>query len=244
MGTHHCLFPAKRLAERYLLTGRKDAKRAVELAWAQTSDPQAPPPVVPYARNAVCGAAASLASIKDIGPGRPIDNSNTTCSVAIVRLENGDMIDRCSDVQEITRAVHIYARALDQFRFDDAVSVYTEDAYWDATAMGLKRCEGRDEMRALFESYFDVIIEGFHIVTNHLIDFDGPDTAHGTNYLLSEGTTKSGAAVRGNALNEDAYRRTADGWQICGRRISPLRNQGCFAISWGVSTTLPGGKPL
>jgi SnoaL-like domain len=132
------------------------------------------------------------------------------------------MTDRSDDIQQIIQATHLYARGLDLFRPAEALSAYTDDAYWDATAVGLKRFEGSQEILAFFTSDSESMAEQFHIITNHVIDFDGPDEAHGTNYVFSEGATKSGASIRAIALNEDTYRRTGPTWKISGRKISPL----------------------
>lgn len=61
-----------------------------------------------------------------------------------------------------------------------------------------------------------------HLFSNFVIDFDGPDEAHGTNYLLQDGHNKEGATVRCFCLNEDTYRRVSGEWRISCRRISPL----------------------
>jgi len=132
------------------------------------------------------------------------------------------MSDRAPDIQQIIHATHLYARGLDLFRPQEALSAYTDDAYWDATAVGLKRFEGSAEILGFFEADSASMAEQFHIITNHVIEFDGPDDAHGTNYVFAEGKTKSGASIRAIALNEDVYRRTGDTWKIAGRAISPL----------------------
>jgi hypothetical protein len=64
--------------------------------------------------------------------------------------------------------------------------------------------------------------EQYHAISNRVIEFDGPDTAHGTNCVLAEGRTKNGAAIKAAAPNEDTYRRVGDRWLISGRQISPL----------------------
>ncbi|MCE0764655.1 nuclear transport factor 2 family protein [Pseudonocardia kujensis] len=129
---------------------------------------------------------------------------------------------RADDVRQIIDATLLYARGLDLFDPDEALSAYTDDAYWDATAVGLKRFEGRDEIHGFFEADAEAMAEQFHIMTNHIVEFDGPDTAHGTNYVFSEGKTKSGASIKAIALNRDEYRRVGDTWKISGRAISPL----------------------
>lgn len=132
------------------------------------------------------------------------------------------MSDRATDIQQIMNATFVYARGLDLFRPEEAMSAYTDDAYWDATAVGLKRFEGREEVLGFFTADAETMAEQYHLITNHVIEFDGPDAAHGTNYVLAEGSTKSGASIKAAALNEDVYRRVGDRWLISGRTISPL----------------------
>src|SRR5688572_12766203 len=101
-----------------------------------------------------------------------------------------------TDLEEIVAASHTYALGLDLFDPQLALSAYTDDAYWDATAVGLKRFEGADEILGFFQGDAEAIAEQFHIITNHIVSFDDEDTAHGTNYVFSEGVTKSGAAFK------------------------------------------------
>jgi hypothetical protein len=127
-----------------------------------------------------------------------------------------------TDFEQIVAATQTYALGLDLFEPQLALSAYTDDAYWDATAVGLKRFEGADEILGFFSADAEAIAEQFHIITNHIVEFDDADTAHGTNYVFSEGVTKSGAAFKAIALNRDTYRRVGDTWKISGRAISPL----------------------
>lgn len=130
---------------------------------------------------------------------------------------------RTDAILEIQRATHLYARGLDRFDPQEALSAFTDDAVWDASPVGLERLEGRDAILDFFERDAAAIADQFHIITNHVVDLaeDG-ETASGTNYVFSEGHTRSGAAFKAIALNEDTYRRTADGWRIASRRISAL----------------------
>ena len=61
-----------------------------------------------------------------------------------------------------------------------------------------------------------------HMFSNHIIEFDGPDEAHGTNYLEQDGYTHEGARIQCLGLNRDNYVRTDDGWRIQRRAITPL----------------------
>jgi hypothetical protein len=130
---------------------------------------------------------------------------------------------RTADLLGIQRATHVYARGLDRFDPAEASSAFTDDAVWDATAVGLERFAGRAAILGFFERDAAAIADQFHVITNHVIDLDDDGlTARGTNYVFSEGHTKSGAAFKAIALNEDVYRRTPDGWRIAERRISAL----------------------
>lgn len=134
---------------------------------------------------------------------------------------------RVADLLDIQRATHVYARGLDCFDPQEAVSAFTDDAVWDATAVGLERFEGRAAILGFFERDAAAIADQFHVITNHVVDLpddanDDGATASGTNYVFSEGHTKSGASFKAIALNEDTYRRTLQGWRIATRRISAL----------------------
>lgn len=130
---------------------------------------------------------------------------------------------RTDDLLEIQRITHVYARGLDRFDPQEALSAFADDAVWDATPVGMERFEGREAILGFFERDAAAIADQFHVITNHVVDLaeDG-ETASGTNYVFSEGHTKSGAAFKAIALNEDTYRRAAAGWRISSRRISPL----------------------
>jgi ketosteroid isomerase-like protein len=132
------------------------------------------------------------------------------------------MSDRTSDVQHIVAATHRYALGLDTFTPSRVADAFTDDAVWDATAVGLKRVEGRDALLELFQRDADTVAEQYHLTTNHVVEFDDHDGAHGTNYVLAEAVTREGGSIRAAVLNHDVYRRTADGWRIASRTIVPL----------------------
>ncbi|MDR7303964.1 nuclear transport factor 2 family protein [Haloactinomyces albus] len=130
--------------------------------------------------------------------------------------------DSATAVQEIINVTHRYALGLDRSDPDEAINAFTDDAYWDATAVGLERFEGREQILEFFRRDAAAMAEQYHAITNHIVEFDGQDTAHGTNYVLAEGRTKSGGSIKAAAINEDTYRDTPDGWRISGRTITPL----------------------
>lgn len=130
--------------------------------------------------------------------------------------------DRATDINDIIKATHRYARGLDTSRPEEAIAAFTDDAYWDATGIGLDRFEGRGQILDFFRRDASATTEQYHAITNHLIEFDGPDTAHGTNYVIAEARTTSGGYIKAVAVNEDEYRRTSGGWKISARTITPL----------------------
>ncbi|MXP24234.1 nuclear transport factor 2 family protein [Gordonia sp. HNM0687] len=129
---------------------------------------------------------------------------------------------RADDINDIIRATHTYARGLDLHDPKEAASAFTSDCVWDATAVGLKRFEGEAEVLAFFEADAAGVNGQCHIITNHIIDFDDDDHAHGTNYVYAEGEMKNGGSIKAIALNKDRYARTQDGWKIAERVIEPL----------------------
>jgi ketosteroid isomerase-like protein len=137
-------------------------------------------------------------------------------------MTSKEISERTAAELEIIQATHRYARGLDRFDPQEALSAFTEDAVWDATAVGLDRFEGHEQIRGFFERDAEAIAGQFHIITNHVIEFDAADRAHGTNYVFSEGQTNSGAKFKAVALNEDGYVATPDGWRIASRVISAL----------------------
>lgn len=137
-------------------------------------------------------------------------------------MTSTEISERTAAELEIIQVTHRYARGLDRFDPAGALSAFTEDAVWDATAVGLERFEGHEQIRAFFERDAEAIASQFHIITNHVIEFDAADRAHGTNYVFSEGQTSSGAKFKAVALNEDGYVATPDGWRIASRVISAL----------------------
>ncbi|ROZ99073.1 nuclear transport factor 2 family protein [Gordonia sp. OPL2] len=131
-------------------------------------------------------------------------------------------VDRTADVEDIRMLSARYARGLDTFDMDALMEPYAPDAVFDAGPMGLESYAGTDAIREFFAHNQEVMADQMHLFSNFIIEFDGDDAAHGSNYLLQDGHNKDGATVKCFCMNTDTYRRTADGWRIATRRISPL----------------------
>ena len=67
------------------------------------------------------------------------------------------------------------------------------------------------------------IVQGTHLYARGLDRFDPKEALSAyTDYVLAEGRTTGGASIKAAAFNVDIYRRTADGWKIASRVITPL----------------------
>jgi prepilin-type processing-associated H-X9-DG protein len=127
-----------------------------------------------------------------------------------------------AELEAIRALTHRYGLALDTFDLDGTVAAFAEDAVFDCTAFGLERLEGHAALRAFFDHNQAAMANQMHLFANHIIELDGPEDAHGTNYLFQDGHTKSGERIQCLGLNRDRYVRTSDGWVISERTITPL----------------------
>ncbi len=125
-------------------------------------------------------------------------------------------------IEEIKALSARYALGLDRFDMDSLLEPFAEDAVFDAAAFELGAFRGHAEMRGFFEHNFGVMKEQMHLFSNFIVELDGPDEAHGTNYLYEDGFTNEGARITCLCLNRDRYRRGEDGWRIATRTIEPL----------------------
>jgi ketosteroid isomerase-like protein len=129
---------------------------------------------------------------------------------------------RVGDLEEIRALTHRYGLALDTFDLDGIVEAFAADATFDCSAFGLEVYEGEESIRAFFAHNQQVMANQIHMYSNHIVEFDGPDEAHGTVYLEQDGYTHEGARIQCLGLNRDRYVRTDDGWRIAHRVITPL----------------------
>ena len=133
-----------------------------------------------------------------------------------------DAVAQLADREAIRELTHRYGRALDMFDLEGIVEIWVSDGVFDVTAFGLDLLEGHEALRTFFRHNQEVMANQIHLFSNHIIELDGPDEAHGTNYLFQDGYTQEGARIHCLGLNEDRYARTVDGWRITARTIRPL----------------------
>lgn len=142
--------------------------------------------------------------------------------VASAALGGARTTEQLVELEAIKTLTHRYALALDAFDVEATLGAFMPDAVFDCSAFGLPRLEGHDDLREFFDHNRQAMVNQMHLFANHIIEFDAPDRARGTNYLLQDGYTKQGDRIQCLGLNRDRYVRTAAGWLIAERTITPL----------------------
>ena len=117
------------------------------------------------------------------------------------------------DIEDIKRLKHRYCGYCDaDFDVDSLVELFTEDAVWDGGDLG--RGEGREGIRAFFNSAAQRLAFSIHMVMNPVIEVDG-DKATGTWYLLEPCTYRDdNQAVWGSARYDEQYVRVNGEWKF------------------------------
>ncbi len=116
---------------------------------------------------------------------------------------------------------HRYARAVDLYNADELLEVFTHDAVLDHSAFGLARSVGHAEIGAYFAKSRASGRQSMHLLTNHIVEIEGADTASGTHYVQAfrPGPDGGQPLVAALAINNDEYTRTESGWRI-GHRVT------------------------
>lgn len=126
------------------------------------------------------------------------------------------------DTEQIRRLTHEYSWAIDNFRLEELLGLFVEDAVFDLRGFGAPdESVGREAVRATFAALIDSLSGCVHLTMNHLIDVDG-DTATGTIYCHAFVVNADGSRADNLALYEDTYIRTRDGWKFSSRSAKPL----------------------
>jgi hypothetical protein len=127
-----------------------------------------------------------------------------------------------ADAEAIKTLSAIYARGLDRFNTDEVMKPFAVDAIFDASPCGLDSCMGAAAIRNFFAHNQEVMRDQIHLFGNFVIDLDGLESAHGTNYLWQDGHLKDGSRVHSVIFNQDVYVKRKGSWYIAKRVVSPL----------------------
>ena len=131
-------------------------------------------------------------------------------------------VENLADTEAIRRLSAIYARGLDRFNIDEILRPFTADGIFDASPCGLDAYKGTAAIKEFFAHNQEVMGDQIHLFSNFIIDLDGPDTAHGSNYLWQDGHLKDGTRVHSVIFNEDSYVKRDGYWYIAKRVVNPL----------------------
>ena len=107
-----------------------------------------------------------------------------------------------------------YAHAVDSMNDIDAVcDVFTEDAVFDLSGIGLAALEGHSGIRGFFTNVFSAMANHAHYLTNFAVTAYAGDTASMRAYVIGMGVGKDGRAVTVNGRYFFDVRRTDAGWK-------------------------------
>src|ERR1700759_2981083 len=89
-------------------------------------------------------------------------------------------LDRLESLAEIRQLPYRYALAVDSRDMDALVALFVPDV-----RVGRDR-HGRQALKERFTELLSRLKTSIHLVANHIIDFDGPDEAHGIVYCRDQ----------------------------------------------------------
>jgi SnoaL-like domain len=124
---------------------------------------------------------------------------------------------RIDDIEEIRQLSYKYFWGWDADEVEVMINVFTEDGVNDQTRNGSFIVKGHDELRKHFNEWRPAMAHVFHMVGNHIIEFDDDDHAHGTNCQDGIAVMKDGSRLSGKHYFSDEYVRTPKGWRISKR---------------------------
>lgn len=107
-----------------------------------------------------------------------------------------------------------YAHAVDTIgNIDGILEVFTKDAVFDLSGIGLAAFEGHEGIRAFFTNVFANMAHHAHYLTNFaLTAYDG-ETASMRAYVIGMGQGKDGSSVTVHGRYYFDVRRTDAGWK-------------------------------
>ncbi|MBL7498676.1 nuclear transport factor 2 family protein [Frankia sp. CNm7] len=121
-------------------------------------------------------------------------------------------IDRLESLDQIRQLAFRYASGVDSRNLDDLVELFVDDV-----RVGRDR-RGRAALRDWFAQTFSRFGDSIHLVGNHVIDLDGPDTARGVVYCRDE-LEKGERWQVGMLQYWDVYVRRSGRWYFRERRV-------------------------
>jgi hypothetical protein len=128
------------------------------------------------------------------------------------------------ETEKIKKLRILYSHYFDMNELDNLVALFTEDAICEFGARG--NWSGHTEIRAVYEyahKEWDKSNNGsypyVHAITNHWIEFTGPDSAEGRCYLIDMVTEREGSPLLLIGAYDDEYRKVNGSWKIHRTRL-------------------------
>lgn len=116
-----------------------------------------------------------------------------------------------------------YCTAVDSLGDVQAVcDVFTADAVFDLSGIGLLRASGHAEIREFFTGVFADMTHHAHYLTNFAITAYDGDTASARAYIIGMGISRDGHSVTVNARYHFDTVRTGQGWKATRYAMDPL----------------------
>ena len=107
-----------------------------------------------------------------------------------------------------------YAHAVDSLDDINGIcDVFTADAVFDLSGIGLAAIVGHDGIRAFFTNVFANMAHHAHYLTNFAVTAYAGDTASMRAYVIGMGQGKDGSTVTVHGRYYFDVVRTADGWK-------------------------------
>lgn len=107
-----------------------------------------------------------------------------------------------------------YAHAVDTIgNIDGILEVFTEDAVFDLSGIGLPALRGHDGIRSFFTTVFANMAHHAHYLTNFAVTDYAGDTASMRAYVIGMGQGRDGSSVTVNGRYYFDVRRTEAGWK-------------------------------
>lgn len=120
---------------------------------------------------------------------------------------------------ELLDLMHRYCWHSDRREVDQVVALFTADAVFDETEIGLPRAEGRHAVKAMIESGLATVEHLIHYVTNHMVNDFTADTASGICFFLAEVLFKDSSHARVFGYYDDRYVKVDGQWRFRSRHV-------------------------
>jgi len=152
-------------------------------------------------------------------------------------MGSDERLDRLDSIEAIRQLAARYALAVDVRDLDALVELYVDD-------IRVGEARGRQALKEVFDRSLRQFTASFHLVGNHVIEFDDPDNARGVVYCRVEHEVVE-VWVTAALMYHDRYQRRDGCWYIRGRsqqRLYAAANDdppvGVAKIRW------PGAEPV